>query len=60
MTEAFVDAASLMARALGAADYRFAVIAHPISSASDDELFAKAAHALGQARRLLHDASSDR
>ena len=53
MTDAFVDGAELMARALGAVDYQFAVITHPIASASDDELRAKARAAAEQAARLL-------
>ena len=42
MTSKFVSAADLMARALGAEDYRFAVIDHPISSASETALAAQA------------------
>ena len=38
MTEKFSNAASLMARVLGYEDYPFAVIGHPISSASQKEL----------------------
>ena len=38
MTEKFSNAASLMARVLGYEDYPFAVIVHPISSASQKEL----------------------
>jgi hypothetical protein len=38
MTTKFVDAADLMARALGAENYKFAIIEHPISSASDGAL----------------------
>jgi hypothetical protein len=53
MTTRFVSAAELMARVLGFADYPFATIAHPISSASDAALRAMAATAAGQARRLL-------
>ena len=53
MTSAFVDGAELMATALGVPGYRFAVIDHPISSATDAELEAKARAALEQARRLL-------
>jgi hypothetical protein len=53
MTSAFVDGAELMATALGVGGYRFAVIGHPISSATDAELEAKARDTLGQARRLL-------
>jgi hypothetical protein len=53
MTSGFVDGAELMAAALGVPGYRFAVISHPISSASDAELEAKARDALDQARQLL-------
>ncbi len=38
MTEEFVTAADLMARVLGADGLAFAVIAHPISSASPEDL----------------------
>ena len=57
MTTRFVSAAELMARVLGFPGYRFAVIAHPISSASDDALRDMAAAAVGQARDLLLDGS---
>ena len=53
MTSAFVDGAELMASALGVPGYRFAVIDHPISSATDADLEAKARAALEQARPLL-------
>ena len=53
MTTRFVSAAELMARVLGFPDYRFAVIAHPVSSATDTELQAMAQAAVDQARRLL-------
>ena len=53
MTTRFVSAADLMARVLGFAGYRFAVIAHPISSAGDDALREMAEAAASQARRLL-------
>ncbi len=53
MTDAFVDGAELMARALGAPGFAFAVIAHPVASARDDELRAKATAAAEQAARLL-------
>ena len=42
MTEKFVSAAELMSRALGADGYPFAVIDHPVSSATSDELLARA------------------
>jgi hypothetical protein len=53
MTTRFVSAAELMARVLGFADYKFAIIPHPISSASDDALRDAAAVAIGQAQTLL-------
>ena len=53
MTSRFVTAAELMSRVLGMPGYEFAVIAHPVSSASDDELRAMAASTIEQARRLL-------
>jgi hypothetical protein len=53
MTTRFVSAAALMSRVLGFPDYGFAVIDHPISSATDDGLRAMAVAAADQARRLL-------
>jgi hypothetical protein len=53
MTDAFVDAAELMARARGVPGYPFAVIAHPISSATRDELAERALDAVVQAEGLL-------
>ena len=53
MTERFVSAAELMCRVLGMPDYRFVVIGHPISSASDDELSEYARATIAQARHLL-------
>lgn len=53
MTTRFVSAAELMSRVLGFPGYSFAVIPHPISSASDDELRAMATTAIDAARRLL-------
>ena len=53
MTTRFVSAAELMARVLGFPGYAFATIAHPISSARDDELRAMAQVAVDQLRRLL-------
>jgi hypothetical protein len=49
----FVSAADLMARVLGFPGYAYAVITHPVSSATDDDLRDKAAQAIEQARRLL-------
>ncbi len=53
MTERFVSAAELMARVLGLPDYPFAVIDHPLSSASDAALHAMAARTVAQARTML-------
>jgi hypothetical protein len=53
MTARFVTAAELMSRVLGMPDYRFAVIDHPLSSATDAELVAMAEATIEQARTLL-------
>ena len=53
MTDRFVSAAELMSRALGMPDYRFVIVGHPISSASDDELSQYARMTIAQAPRLL-------
>jgi hypothetical protein len=53
MTTRFVSAAELMARVLGYPGYAFAVIPHPISSATDLSLREMAEAAAAQARRLL-------
>jgi len=53
MTARFATAAELMCRVLGMPDYRFAVIGHPISSASDEEIEAYARTTIEQARALL-------
>ena len=53
MTEQFVSAAELMARTLGAPDYRFVTIAHPISSAGPDRLAAEAREAAATCVALL-------
>lgn len=53
MTTRFASAADLMARVLGFPGYAYAMIAHPVSSATDDELREKAAATIEQARRLL-------
>jgi len=55
ITTGFVDGAELMSSALGLPGYPFVVIPHPISSATDDELRAKAADTLRQAASLLLD-----
>ena len=53
MTTRFVSAAELMCRVLGMPDYQFAVIDHPISSATDATLAGYAHATIEQARRLL-------
>jgi hypothetical protein len=57
MTSRFVSAAELMCKVLGMPDYKFAVIGHPISSASDEQLANYARATVEQAGRLLlrHD-----
>ena len=53
MTDAFVSGAELMASALGLAGYPFVVIDHPVASATDAQLEAKARATLVQAATLL-------
>ena len=53
MTSAFVSAAELMARALGADDYPFVVIEHPISSATSAQLSQRARDAASACIALL-------
>jgi hypothetical protein len=53
MTERFASAAELMCRVAGMPDYKFVVIGHPISSASDVELTQYARATIAQARHLL-------
>jgi hypothetical protein len=53
MTERFASAAELMCRVLGMPDYKFAVIGHPISSASDELLADYARATIEQARQIL-------
>ena len=53
MTTRFSSAAELMSRVLGVPDFRFAVIDHPISSASDELLEAYARATIAQARQIL-------
>jgi hypothetical protein len=52
MTARFVTAAEMRARVLGMPGYKFAVIGHPISNASDEQLAAYARATIAQARRL--------
>jgi len=53
MTSNFVSAAELMSRVLGLPGYGFAVIDHPVSSASDQALQARARVAVDQLHRLI-------
>ena len=53
MTARFASAAEMMRRVLGMPDYPFAVIGHPISSASDEQLAEYARATMTQARALL-------
>ena len=53
MTTRFVSAAEMMGKVLGMPGYAFATIDHPVSSASDAELAARAQAALEQGVRLL-------
>ena len=53
MTERFASAAELMCRVAGMPQYKFVIIGHPISSASDDELARYARATIEQARHLL-------
>jgi hypothetical protein len=53
MTERFVSAAEMMRRVLGMPDYKFAIVGHPISNASDEQLAEYARVTVEQARQLL-------
>ncbi len=53
MTTNFVSAAELMAKVLGMPGYAFAIIDHPVSSASDADLRERAKAALAQGHSLL-------
>jgi hypothetical protein len=53
MTTRFVSAAEMMCRVLGMPNYKFVVIGHPISSASQEMLALYARATIGQARQLL-------
>ncbi|MBS0517842.1 MAG: hypothetical protein JSR90_04075 [Proteobacteria bacterium] len=53
MTTRFVSAAEMMSRVLGLPGYAFAVIDHPVSSATDAELAARARAALEQGLKML-------
>ncbi len=53
MTTRFVSAAELMSRVLGMPGFAFAVIDHPVSSATDDGLREMARATIEQMRGLL-------
>ena len=53
MTTRFVSAAEMMSRVLGMPSYEFAVIDHPVSSATDAELADRARQVIDQGCRLL-------
>lgn len=53
MTTQFVSAAEMMARVLGMPGYEFPVIEHPVSSATDEGLKARARAAIEQGCRML-------
>jgi hypothetical protein len=53
MTTNFVSAAELMAKVLGMPGYAFAIIDHPVSSATDVGLRERAIAALAQGSRFL-------
>ena len=58
MTTAFVDGAEIMARACGLPGYRFAIIDHPVASATDEELRQRAVDLVAQACQLLLDGAT--
>jgi predicted dienelactone hydrolase len=53
MTERFSSAAEMMSSVLGMPGYAFAVIDHPVSSATDAELARKARTAIEQGLKML-------
>ncbi len=53
MTERFVSAAETMSRVLGMPGYPFSTIEHPVSSATDAGLAARARAAIEQGCKLL-------
>ncbi|MEO8144362.1 MAG: hypothetical protein ABI654_09125 [Betaproteobacteria bacterium] len=53
MTSMFVSAADMMARALGAEGYAYAVVEHPISSAAPEALAERARHAAAACAAIL-------
>ena len=55
MTTMFVSAADLMARILGAEDYKYVTIGHPVSSANADTLKEWAKKAAAESEQILID-----
>ena len=53
MTTEFASAAKLMSRVLGAEDYPFVTIEHPISSASNETLAERARKAAADSAAIL-------
>jgi len=53
MTSNFVSAAELMSRALGAENFPFVTVSHPISSATKNELILQAGNALQEGINFL-------
>ncbi len=53
MTARFTSGAELMCRVLGMPNYKFAVIGHPISTASDEQLKQYARATIDQIRTML-------
>lgn len=53
MTTQFVSAAEMMGKVLGMPGYPFPVIEHPVSSATDEGLKARARAAIEQGCKLL-------
>ena len=53
MTSRFVSAAKLMSRSLGAENYPFVAVRHPISSATKDDLKIQAGNALQEGINFL-------
>ena len=53
MTTQFASAAEMMGRVLGMPGYPFPVIEHPVSSATDEGLKARARAAIEQGIKLL-------
>jgi hypothetical protein len=53
MTANFISAAELMSQVLGMPDYEFAVIEHPVSSADDQGLQARAQQTAEALQRIV-------